>query len=97
MINSVIFSLIYGPVAVTLACWLFFTIEAGRAKKEVVVRILSQKHRRFHRIGASSTCLIRCRLTEACCRKAAEGTIARPRQVCRTERWIAESCADNLL
>ena len=33
MIDFVIFSLIYGPVAVTLACWLFFTIEAGRAKR----------------------------------------------------------------
>jgi len=49
MIDSVIFSLIYGPVAVTLACWLFFTIEAGRAKKDAVVCILSQKHRGFYR------------------------------------------------
>jgi hypothetical protein len=48
MIDSVIFSLIYGPVAITLACWLFFTIEAGRAKKDVVVSILTQKRRRFH-------------------------------------------------
>ena len=48
MINSVIFSLIYGPVAVTLACWLFFTIEAGRAKKEVAVRVLSQKRHLDH-------------------------------------------------
>jgi hypothetical protein len=49
MIDSVIFSLIYGPVAVTLACWLFFTIEAGRAKKDAVVCVLSPKHRRFYR------------------------------------------------
>jgi hypothetical protein len=54
MIDSVIFSLIYGPVAVTLACWLFFTIEAGRAKKDAVVRILSQKHRRFDRKPSGS-------------------------------------------
>jgi hypothetical protein len=48
MIDSVIFSLIYGPVAITLACWLFFTIEVGRAKKDVVVSILTQKRRRFY-------------------------------------------------
>jgi hypothetical protein len=54
MIDSVIFSLIYGPVAVTLACWLFFTIEAGRAKKDAFVRILSQKHRRFDRKPSGS-------------------------------------------
>jgi hypothetical protein len=49
LIDSVIFSLIYGPVAVTLACWLFFTIETGRTKKDVVVRVLSEKRRRFDR------------------------------------------------
>lgn len=35
MIDSVIFSLIYGPVLVTLACWFIFTIDARRAKKDV--------------------------------------------------------------
>jgi hypothetical protein len=45
MIDSVIFSLIYGPVVVTLGCWLFFAIEAGRANKEAVVRILSDRQR----------------------------------------------------
>jgi hypothetical protein len=45
MVDSVIFSLIYGPVVVTLGCWLFFAIEAGRAKKEAVVRILSHNQR----------------------------------------------------
>jgi hypothetical protein len=49
MIDSVIFSLIYGPIAVTLGCWLFFAIEAGRADEVVVVRVLSHKQRRFHR------------------------------------------------
>ncbi len=49
MINSVIFSLIYGPVAVTVACWLFFTNESARTKKEVVVCIVSQKRRRSDR------------------------------------------------
>jgi hypothetical protein len=33
MIDSVIFSLMYGPIAVTLACWLFFAIEAAREKR----------------------------------------------------------------
>ena len=56
MIDSVIFSLIYGPVAVTLACWLFFTIEAGRAKKDVVVCVLSEKRRRFHRRRPAADC-----------------------------------------
>jgi hypothetical protein len=45
MIDSVIFSLIYGPIAVTL----FFAIEAGRTNEVVVVRVLSHKQRRFHR------------------------------------------------
>ena len=49
MIDSVIFSLIYGPVAVTLACWFIFTIDAGRVKKDVVVCVLSQERRRFRR------------------------------------------------
>ena len=49
MIDSVIFSLIYGPVLVTLACWFIFTIEARRAKKDVVVCVLSQKRHRLHR------------------------------------------------
>jgi len=46
MVDSVIFSLIYGPVVVTLGCWLFFSIEAGRENKGAVVRILSQNQRR---------------------------------------------------
>jgi hypothetical protein len=45
MVDSVIFSLIYGPVVVTLGCWLFFAIEASRANKEAVVRILSRRQR----------------------------------------------------
>jgi hypothetical protein len=47
MIDSVIFSLIYGPIAVTLGCWIFFAIEAGRADEVVVV--LSHKQHSFHR------------------------------------------------
>jgi hypothetical protein len=48
MTDSVIFSLIDGPVAVTLGCWLFFAIEA-LANEELVVRVLNHKRRRFHR------------------------------------------------
>ena len=48
MIYSV-FPLIYGPIAVTLGCWLFFAIEAGRANEEAVVRVVSRNQRRFHR------------------------------------------------
>lgn len=53
MTDSIIFSLIYGPVAVTLACGVFFTIEASRAKKDVVVGVLSEKRRRFYRKRSS--------------------------------------------
>ena len=56
MIDSVIFSLIYGPVAVTLACWLLFRIEAGRAKKDAVVCVLSEKHRRSYRRRPAADC-----------------------------------------
>jgi hypothetical protein len=45
MLDSVIFSLIYGPIVVTLGCWMFFAIEASRAHKEAVVRILSRRQR----------------------------------------------------
>jgi hypothetical protein len=37
MIDSVICFLIYGPVAVTLGCSLFFAIEAGRTKRWLFV------------------------------------------------------------
>ncbi len=49
MIYPIIFSLIYGPIVVTLGCWLFFAIEAGRANEEAVVRVVSHHQRRFHR------------------------------------------------
>jgi hypothetical protein len=45
MIEPVIFSLIYGPIAVTLGYWLFFAVEADRANKKAVVRILSHRQR----------------------------------------------------
>ena len=48
MVQTLVFSLIYGPVAVTLGCWLFCAIGAARARKEVVVVILSQDRRRLH-------------------------------------------------
>jgi hypothetical protein len=44
-----IFSLIYGPILVTLACWFIFTVEVRRAKKDVVIYVLSQKRHRLHR------------------------------------------------
>lgn len=37
MTDSVIFSLIYGPVAVTLGCWLFFANEPWRTKRWLFV------------------------------------------------------------
>ena len=56
MIDSVILSLIYGPIAVTLGCGLFLAIEAARANEEVVVRILSHKQRRFYRRCPAADC-----------------------------------------
>jgi hypothetical protein len=49
MIDSVILSLIYGAIAVTLGCSLFFAIEAGRANEEVVVRVTASLSSRAHR------------------------------------------------
>jgi hypothetical protein len=37
MIESFILSLIYGRVAVTLGCWLFFAMQAGRTKRWLFV------------------------------------------------------------
>jgi hypothetical protein len=48
MVDSVIFSLIYGPVVVTLGCGLFFAIGTGRENKEAVVRILSHRQPLHH-------------------------------------------------
>ena len=42
MVETLVFSLIYGPVAVTLGYWLFSAIHAPRASQEAVVLILSQ-------------------------------------------------------
>ena len=56
MIDSVICFLIYGPVAVTLGCSLFFAIEAGRANKEVVVRVLSQNRVAFIGVAPADDC-----------------------------------------
>lgn len=38
MIGFVILSLIYGPIAVTLGCWLFFQLkQAGQMRKRLFV------------------------------------------------------------
>ncbi len=49
MINSVIYSLLYGPIAVALGCCLLFTIQAARANKEAVVGVLREDRRRLDR------------------------------------------------
>ena len=50
MVQTLVFSLIYGPVAVTLGCWLFCAISAARARQEAeVVLISSRDSRRFFR------------------------------------------------
>ena len=45
MVQTFVFSLIYGPVAVTLGCWLFSAIGAARARQVAVVLISSQDRR----------------------------------------------------
>ena len=50
MVYCLVFSLIYGPVAVTLGCWLFCAIGAARARKVAeVILISSWDSRRFVR------------------------------------------------
>jgi hypothetical protein len=50
MVQTLVFSLIYGPVAVTLGCWLFCAIGAARARQEAeIILILSRDRRRFVR------------------------------------------------
>ena len=48
MVQTLVFSLVYGPVAVTLGCWFFCTIGAARARQEAVVLVSSQDQRRLH-------------------------------------------------
>ena len=43
MVNAVLIFLIYGPIIVTLACWLVLAIENSRAGKSAVVRVLSRE------------------------------------------------------
>jgi len=47
VVQTFVFSLIYGPVAVTLGCWLC-AIGAARARQETVVPILSPGRNRLH-------------------------------------------------
>ena len=47
MVQTLIFSPIYGPVAVTLGCWLFSAIGAARARQEAIILISSQDRRRL--------------------------------------------------
>ena len=43
MVQTLVFSLIYGPVAVTLGCWLFCAIGAARARQEAEVILNSSR------------------------------------------------------
>jgi len=50
MVQTLVFSLIYGPVAVTLGCWLFCAIGEARARQEAEVILISRRDwRRFVR------------------------------------------------
>jgi hypothetical protein len=46
MVQTLVFFLIYGPVAVSLGCWLFCAIGAARVRQEAIV--VSQDRRRLH-------------------------------------------------
>jgi len=50
MVQTLVFSLIYGPVVVTLGCWLFCAIGGARARQEAEVILISSRNwRRFVR------------------------------------------------
>ena len=50
MVQTLVFSLIYGPVAVTLGCWLFYAIGGARARQEAEAILISRRDwRRFVR------------------------------------------------
>ncbi|MBV8439019.1 MAG: hypothetical protein JO312_00400, partial [Hyphomicrobiales bacterium] len=46
MIQAFVLSLIFGPLAVTLALWLLYATVASRAQKEAVVHILVDRRPR---------------------------------------------------
>ena len=56
MVQTLVFSLIYGPVAVTLGCWLFCAIGAARARQAPVLLISSQDRRRLHSSALKRLC-----------------------------------------
>ena len=43
MVDAFVLSLTWGPVGVTLGCWLFSVIVAARSHKEAVVRVLADR------------------------------------------------------
>ena len=45
MITAFVMSIIYGPIVVTLACWLLLSKHGERAGRRQVVRVLSREGR----------------------------------------------------
>ena len=45
MVQALVLSLIYGPAAVTLACWVLSATLVARSQKEAVVRVLVDRRR----------------------------------------------------
>ena len=46
MVQAFVLFLIYGPVGITLGCWVFSAIVAVRSRKEAVVRVLTDRRAR---------------------------------------------------
>jgi hypothetical protein len=44
--EAFVLSLIFGPLGITLGCWVFSAIVAARSHKEAVVRVLADRRTR---------------------------------------------------
>ena len=45
MANAILTFVVYAPIIVTLACWLFLAIGNSRTREPRVVRVLSRAHK----------------------------------------------------
>ena len=54
MITAFVMSIIYGPIVVTLACWLLLSKDGDRSGRRRVVRVLSRDGRDHDRTTAKA-------------------------------------------
>ena len=45
MANAALIFLVYGPIVITLVCWLFVTLEESRARQPPVIAVLNPPNR----------------------------------------------------